>query len=224
MVVQVVRVMILTCTTKTCKRSSNLRRRSHLANLPASRARSQSGFTLVELLIVVVILATTAALVSTNFSGREDAQKIEFEAARLIRLIELGREAALLSGREWGLIIGPNHYRFIVYTPRFESYELATEAHFRQRNLKGISLHLVAEGGGARDADEEDSEQTSARGRDVPQEKTQILLLSNGECTPFRLGVADTYGHEVWIGSDGLNEAVVIDHLNEDADNQAFAL
>ncbi len=44
--------------------------------LPARAARRQAGFTLVELLLVLVILATLAAIVIPKFSGRTEQAKV----------------------------------------------------------------------------------------------------------------------------------------------------
>lgn len=53
-----------------------MNRRSARVAEPARAARRQAGFTLVELLLVLVILATLAAIVIPKFSGRTEQAKV----------------------------------------------------------------------------------------------------------------------------------------------------
>ena len=65
---------------------------------PGSRpGRWQRGFTLVELLIVIVIVALAASLVALALPDR-DAARLEEEGARLSALLEMARAESRVSG------------------------------------------------------------------------------------------------------------------------------
>lgn len=186
--------MTLTCTTKTCRKVPfSAGKRS--GGLPAGGTGCQRGFTLIEILIVTVILATAAALVGTNFADRGDVEALRVEATRLARLVELAREEAVLTGREWGLVIGLHSYQFVVYEADFDRYQPAKASHFRRRVLEDLTFRLNQSGIAA------------AAQADSGKPRAQIWLLSSGECTPFRLQIADAYGHSIWVESDGFNAA-----------------
>ena len=62
------------------------------------RARSASGFTLVELIIVMTLLAIVAALSVPSLSRSMRQRKLDEEATRLLALTEYGRNEAVSQG------------------------------------------------------------------------------------------------------------------------------
>ena len=76
------------------------------------------GFTLIEILVVLVIMAViiAVAVLSVNVTGR-DAQ-LDEESRRIEGLVALLHDRALLEGRDFGLRIEPSAYEFVVYDPR----------------------------------------------------------------------------------------------------------
>ena len=73
------------------------------------------GFTLVEILVVVVIMAVVIALavLSIGVTGRDT--QLDEEARRIEGLVDMLHERALLEGRDFGLRIEPDGYEFVVY-------------------------------------------------------------------------------------------------------------
>jgi general secretion pathway protein H len=59
--------------------------------------RAARGFTLIEIMVVMVILGITMALVSVNFSN-DDSQALNEEAKRLAALLEHAQREVLLTG------------------------------------------------------------------------------------------------------------------------------
>lgn len=71
------------------------------------------GFTLIELLIVLVLIAviTGMALLSMGTADPRDQQK--FEAERLLKLLELASQDAMVSGEVRGVEFYQHGYRFL---------------------------------------------------------------------------------------------------------------
>ena len=74
-------------------------------------AGPHAGFTLVELLVVIVILATAATLVVVNVGG-SDASSLAREAKRLAGTLEHVRAAAQWRSETLGVSADGNGYRF----------------------------------------------------------------------------------------------------------------
>ncbi len=142
------------------------------------------GFTLVEILVVVVIMAIviSIAVLSINVTGRD--QQLDQESERLVGLIGLLHDRALLEGRDFGLRVEPGAYEFVVYDNLRERWApFDQDGEFRPRTLpKGLSFQLQL-----------DSVQVVLKPAD-PNLATdgtvappQIAIAASGEGTPFRL-------------------------------------
>jgi len=141
------------------------------------------GFTLVEILVVVVIMAIviSLAVLSIGTTGR-DAQ-LDEESRRIEGLVGLLHERALLEGRDFGLRIEPAAYEFVVYDSRRDRWMTLDQEHeFRRRALpKGVSFQL-----------ELDSRIVVIKpmDRNLTSDATpapQLAIAASGEGTPFRL-------------------------------------
>jgi len=141
------------------------------------------GFTLVEILVVVVIMSIviSLAVLSVGTTGRDT--QLDEESRRIEGLVGLLHERALLEGRDFGLRIEPAAYEFVVYDSRRDRWMTLDQEHeFRHRDLpKGVSFQL--------ELDSQivvikpiDRKLTS----DAPP-APQLAIAASGEGTPFRL-------------------------------------
>jgi general secretion pathway protein H len=144
--------------------------------------RSQ-GFTLVEILVVVVIMAVviSLAVLSIGVTGRDS--QLDEETRRIEGLLGLLHERALLEGRDFGLRLEPSAYEFVVYVPARDQWQRMDQEHeFRHRDLpKGVSFQLQL-----------DSQTVVLKPIDRKLSSTQmptpqVAIAASGEGTPFRL-------------------------------------
>ena len=155
-------------------------------NLTSSR---EQGFTLLELLIVIVIVSIlfTFAVLSIRTPSPED--RIKEETLRLQRLIQLALEEAVMKNQEYGLEFKQDGYRFLTLTDNqwapFDGDKL-----FRQRELPDeMEIELSVEQtdiiiGEAAETAETDDEEMDDEEMEKEKPKPQVFLLSSEEITP----------------------------------------
>lgn len=166
------------------------RRKPSRAEL-APTFKAQRGFTLIELLVVLVILGSLIGLAvfSTGIAG--PARELRSEAERLSGLIGVLVDEAVLDNREYGLSFTREGYRVLRYDPqRGEWQALDRQAH---RLPEWAELAFEVDG--------EALSLTTDASADTPQ----LLILSSGEMTPFRLRLAEHRrdGLRLQLSSDG---------------------
>lgn len=154
--------------------------------MPDLRPRA-AGFTLLELLVVIVIVGVMLTFASLSIGDGGQGARIENEARRLAALIGLAGEEAVLNGRELGLRFDEESYYFL----RFEDGEwrpVGDDPQLRRRVLAAdLAVQLVLEG------------LPVALGDEPEPLVPHLFLASSGERTPFLLEVGA-------VGALGLNE------------------
>ncbi len=142
------------------------------------------GFTLIEILVVILIMAVVISLtvLSVNSTGRDS--QLDEESRRIEGLVGLLHERAVLEGRDFGLRIEPTAYEFVVYdTVRERWMMLSQEQEFRHRDLpKGISFQLQLD---SQTVVIKPIDRNLASGEAPPP--PQVAIAASGEGTPFRL-------------------------------------
>ena len=99
------------------------------------------GFTLVEIMVVLVIIGVTLGLASLNAipSPRQDLQK---EAQRIALLLQLARDEAIVRNRPVAFEATPDRYHFLVRTEtRWEP--IANDDLLRERDFTNAPLTLL---------------------------------------------------------------------------------
>ena len=169
----------------------------------------QNGFTLLELLVVVVIVAILFTYTTLAIRSDTPEETIKKEAQRMERLVQLALEEAILRGEEYGIEIFLDGYRFLHFDVTENRWlPLSDDKILRQRELPlemelemnledtEIVIELASEPMSEQELDlnidnDENDEDEKA--------KPQIFLLSSGEITPefdvrfYILGIADSY-------------------------------
>jgi general secretion pathway protein H len=141
------------------------------------------GFTLVEILVVVVIMAimVSLAILSIGTTGRDS--QLDEETRRIQGLVDILHERALLEGRDFGLRVEPTAYEFAVYDPNRDRWlTMNDESEFRRRNLpKGVTFELQL------DSVAVVLKPVDKNLNDAPPAPPQVAIAASGEGTPFRL-------------------------------------
>jgi len=144
-------------------------------------ARS-AGFTLLELLVVIVIIGIIAsmAVVSVRVLGGD--HEMDQEAKRLAAVLTQARDEAILQGRDLGLRLDSRGYDFLRYDNRNERWELATDDPLlRERTLPdGLEAGLLLE-----------SRPMKLPARAAPSEQSpaspQVVVMASGDVVPFEV-------------------------------------
>lgn len=188
--------------------SSGLTARSAALCLPAG------GFTLLELLVVIVIIGIIAAMLTLSVGIATPDTTMAKEVTRLENLVRLATEEAVLSGRELGLTFYDTEYEFSTLDPESTRWRPITdeEPFTPHRFPPGTVVDLAVESRSVRLAmqrppppeDEQPAENSATQAeaddaadtqavaddtekvtRDEPDPRIpQILLLSSGDVVP----------------------------------------
>ena len=156
----------------------------------------RSGFTLLELLLVMTIIGILAATVTLAVSDAGARQRVQTEAERVALAIELARTEALTRNEIWGLSVSPSGYAFQTYDPEADEWEVLDERPFQPRRAEdGLLFTVQAELAQHSQADEDGDATLPFLASDDDDAASQagfpsIAILPGGEVTPFEVVVS----------------------------------
>jgi general secretion pathway protein H len=155
--------------------------------------KSAAGFTLIEVLVIVIIIGIVSAAVLLSFGVLGDDRALQQQARRFASLVDLAADESLMQGRDYGVEFTRSGYRFLEYDPLSGQWqEIIGDEIFRPRQLdEGLDLELVLEdrnillgerfAEAATDGEEEEDEELA------DDFAPHVLIMSSGEVTPFNL-------------------------------------
>lgn len=146
----------------------------------------QRGFTLIEVLLVVLLVGIVSGLVLLAATPADASRIVVGEADRLEESLSLALDAAISDNEQYGLLVGEHGYRFLLWdeatrqwlpspNPAFQPYELPAEISvqvIRDERKPTLAMPVPA---------------TDKPRKDAPQ--PQLLLLASGETSVIRLEV-----------------------------------
>ncbi len=168
--------------------------------MPISASRTSDrlfscGFTLLELLVVVTLVAILTGTVILGFTGADQEQRLRGAAEQLAQRMELARQYALQRNREWGVYVDADSVRFAEFDPEQDTWVEQARRPFATLELPA-NVRLEAESEGL------DQLPESERDR-LPK----VILFSSGEVTPFTISLMPDWESSPWqLSSDGLSK------------------
>ena len=146
--------------------------------------RASQGFTLLELLVVIVIIAVLSGFVGLSIGGNSKRDLNE-EARRLIVLIDLAAQESILKGQELVLEVEESSYAFLVKDESGEWTPIEESGALRRRELpENMEMSVTLEGL------QENTYSADPFSEEEDEPKTnQVFILSSGEMRPFTIEI-----------------------------------
>ena len=182
-----------------------------------------AGFTLIELLVVVTVIGIIVSIALLSLSVLGDDRQLRIEARRVSTLLTAAQDEAVMQGREFGLEVMRNSYRFVEYDPYQARWlELQGDDIFHVRQLPDdIEFDLLLEdkmillSSEAATMEDPDSMVTSALSKKYAP---HIMIFSSGESTPFELRIVKRSQQQVVILQGDIMGAIEVLTVDEQAD------
>jgi general secretion pathway protein H len=151
------------------------------------------GFTLIEMLVVVVIIGILASAVVIGFVGADKEQNLRTEAERLAVLIEMARSQAIQRNEEWGIAVAQDSYQFMVLDEPNHRWVEQKDSTFRKRSIENMTLTVQVDA-------------VTLPGDKSKDGVPNIILFSSGEQTPFDIDIIPRWKSDPWrVSSDGVS-------------------
>jgi general secretion pathway protein H len=162
-------------------------------HLPKHKHRQQ-GFTLIEVMLVIVLIGVMVSAVQFTFSGNKAEQLLEQNSARFAGVFDVAAEYGLLNNIELGLFVEKNTYQFLGYdgvswspiasNPMFEVFTLPEGIEITlQLDDLPIEEPLLFDSSLLINEDQDDNFTEAEKKKIIPQ----VYMLSGGDITPFSL-------------------------------------
>jgi len=155
------------------------------------------GFTLLEILVVIVIIGVMVAMVTLSFNVLGSDRETAEETRRFWAVLRQAREEAELQAIDVAVFVGTTNYEFLRFdTRRNEWQQIADDTLYAPRELpEGLRFRLWMESRelvlkpGLPDRSKKDENQ---------KWPPQVMVLSSGDVAPFELQIERDAAPALW--------------------------
>lgn len=162
----------------------------------AEPEHKNGGFTLIEIMVVLVLVGLLAALAVFTMGGNSQQRELQNEVRELYLLMQTASDQAVLNNRELGLLFEETGYQFVSYNDETGDWEVSGERIFRPRDFpEWLVATRFIENDAPRLASAED------------KLRPDVVFFSSGETTPFEVEftVGSETDHTQILASDGIS-------------------
>lgn len=161
------------------------------------------GFTLIEILVVIVIISISVGMVVVNISTGGTDKKAEEEIVRLQQLLRVAHQQSVIRAEEYGVRFYKTGYRFMKYDEESRAWaDIANDRLLRSRIIAEpleIDLYIEQLSVDIPESTDDDPEPPEAGNENTAQDnsqttalntpneesiKPQVFLLSSAELSP----------------------------------------
>lgn len=178
--------------------------------------RRTSGFTLMEVLVVIVIIGVIVSAATLAIGVLGGDREAEDESRRIWALLQQAREEAELQGIDIGVYVAASSYEFLRFDPRrgvwlpvygdplYVPRELPEGLRFRVwLEAREIVLQpRLPERDAYEEEDEEGEDRTNTSEKNLKsasdERPPQIVVMSSGEIMPFELQIERDGAEATW--------------------------
>ncbi len=166
------------------------------------------GFTLIEILTVLVIVAVMAGLLVIGFSDSPQ-RRLRREASDLAALINAASDEAVMRGVEIGLTIDERGYRFVYFDIEKKQWQPVVQRGLAEHQFdEPLTVDVVLDSEHIGEDEQARQKKFAERSEDTAL-RPMVLILSSGEITPFTLTLSDDTENKISLEGDGLNPVTV---------------
>jgi len=169
-----------------------------------------SGFTLLEVLVVIFIIGIMLGALMLSIENRPEGELAKREAQRIMALVELAREEAILNTAMLGIRFEHTGYEFMVLVNK--KWTPMEDRILRKRELDD-TLNLEFE-----QIEDTDPEKIDQSKQDKTDELPQVAIYPTGELTPFRLSI-ETVGSPLTVSIEARTSGKLTLELPDDNQN-----
>jgi len=164
---------------------------------PHSRILAQHGFTLLEILVVIVIIGVMVSMATLSIGLLGADRQSEEEARRVWAVITQAREEAELQAIDLALFVGATDYEFLRFdTRRNQWVPVIDDKLYAQRALpEGLRFRLWLEG---REIVLKPALPDRSKKDENEKSPPQLTVLSSGDVVPFELQIERDGAPAMW--------------------------
>jgi len=177
-------------------------------------ANRQAGFSLLEIMVVVVIVGIVVSVASLSLGLLGSDRELKTEAVRFMALAEVAQDEATLQSREFGIELMTSGYRFVEYDPLAGQWaDIPGDDTLRLRALpEDVEFELYLEDKRIvlnNDPAEFDDPKTMRL--TTKKYSPHLMIFSSGDATPFELRILRDYGDQnILLRGDALGAVEIV--------------